>query len=126
MVLSELIEQIPTQNENMILPQSGNPTLTWKIDFRVKFGQLTVTPKDEPQPNSTRSLGVTRTDDPLNKPRVDPEFGEVIIEGSCFSFQRHNTSENYKRQCVALVQGATIDTVQTKDWIRGAKALNAL
>jgi len=127
MVLSELLEQIPNQNENMILPQSGNPPLTWKIDFRVKFGQLTVTQTDVLQNDGTRLLGVVRTDDPLNKPRLDPEFGEVIIEGLRFSFQNYGISEFYKRQCVALVQGATLSVPGgVANWIRGTKALDGL
>jgi len=126
MLLSELIEQIPTQNTNLILPQSSYPPLTWKIDFRVKFGQLTITEKDEMQGN-TRLLAVVRTNDPLNKSRLDPEFGEVIIEGSRFSFQNHNISEDYKRQCVALIQGATLEVPGgVANWIRGTKALNGL
>jgi len=129
MKLHQLIEQLSvTQYENLVSPQSGNSTLTWKQNFLTKFGQVTITEKDEMH-NGTKILAVARTNDPNNITRLQPEFGTVLIEPPYLTLHRStitSANENLKRQCVALVQAATTNSVKVEKWIRGTPAINGL
>jgi len=95
---------------------------SWKIDFITKILQLTITTT-----NSGNVFGKVRTDDPNNKPRLDPEFGKVITEGSHFTFHKHPSIEDIlKKQCVALIQGGSYNIENTGTWIEGPPASEGL
>jgi len=123
MDINQKLQQLNlTYSVNPTPPGNGYIYPQWKIDFITKLLQLTITTT-----NGGNVFGTVRTDDPNNKSRLDPEFGDAGVYShnggtQRFYFEPKNSQPENKRQCVALIQGGSYNVGPTKHWRDGPPA----